>query len=90
MYWIDEVFMDATHYLNTYQMTAEELAGKIIRDVLETTGITSTAGIGSESVSQQDCHGHCGETYSRRTGTACGLQVWMKEHIEDCCGRISH
>lgn len=39
--------MDVTHYLNTYQMTAEELAGKIIRDVLETTGITSTAGIGT-------------------------------------------
>ena len=32
----DRVFMDVTHYLNTYQMTAEELAGKIIRDVLET------------------------------------------------------
>ncbi len=47
VYSIDEVFMDVTHYLNTYQMTAEELAGKIIRDVLETTGITSTAGIGT-------------------------------------------
>lgn len=47
VYSIDEVFMDVTHYLNTYQMTAEELAVKIIRDVLETTGITSTAGIGT-------------------------------------------
>lgn len=47
VYSIDEVFMDVTHYLNTYQMTARELAGRIIRDVLETTGITSTAGIGT-------------------------------------------
>ena len=47
VYSIDEVFMDVTHYLNTYQMTARELAAKIVRDVLETTGITSTAGIGT-------------------------------------------
>lgn len=47
VYSIDEVFMDVTDYLNTYQMTARELAVKIIRDVLETTGITSTAGIGT-------------------------------------------
>lgn len=47
VYSIDEVFMDVTHYLNTYKMTARELAVKIIRDVLETTGITSTAGIGT-------------------------------------------
>ncbi len=46
VYSIDEVFIDVTHYLNTYQMTARELASKMIRDVLETTGITSTAGIG--------------------------------------------
>lgn len=47
VYSIDEVFMDVTHYLKTYKMTARELAVKIIRDVLETTGITSTAGIGT-------------------------------------------
>lgn len=47
VYSIDEVFMDVTEYLNTYQMTARELAVKIIRDVLETIGITATAGIGT-------------------------------------------
>lgn len=47
VYSIDEVFMDVTDYLDTYRLTARELAGKIIRDVLETTGITSTAGIGT-------------------------------------------
>lgn len=47
VYSIDEVFMDVSDYLNTYQLTARELAAKIVRDVLETTGITSTAGIGT-------------------------------------------
>lgn len=46
-YSIDEVFMDVTHYLATYQMTARELAMTIIQDVLRTTGITATAGIGT-------------------------------------------
>ena len=47
VYSIDEVFIDVTAYLNTYKMTAEELAQKIINDVLEQTGITATAGIGT-------------------------------------------
>ncbi|MCM1106098.1 MAG: DNA methylase [Blautia sp.] len=47
VYSIDEVFMDVTHYLAAYRMTARELAAKIIRDVLDTTGITATAGIGT-------------------------------------------
>ena len=45
-YSIDEVFMDVTNYLDTYHLTARELARKIILDVLETTGITATAGMG--------------------------------------------
>ncbi len=47
VYSIDEVFIDATHYLNTYGCTAHELALRMIRDVLKTTGITATAGIGT-------------------------------------------
>ena len=47
VYSIDEVFMDVTNYLETYKMTAYELAMTIIRDVLQTTGITATAGIGT-------------------------------------------
>ena len=47
VYSIDEVFIDVTSYLNTYHLTAHELAMKIIRDVLNTTGITATAGIGT-------------------------------------------
>ena len=47
VYSIDEVFMDVTDYLGTYKKTAHELAITIIRDVLEQTGITATAGIGT-------------------------------------------
>ena len=46
-YSIDEVLMDVTSYLDTYRLTARELAKRIVRDVLETTGITATAGIGT-------------------------------------------
>ncbi len=46
-YSIDEVFIDATNYLPYYHMTAHELAIKMVRDVLDTTGITATAGIGT-------------------------------------------
>lgn len=47
VYSIDEVFMDVTDYLNTYKLSAKELAMMIIQDVLNTTGITATAGIGT-------------------------------------------
>lgn len=44
-YSIDEVFIDATHYLGTYKMSAHDFATMMIRDVLETYGVTATAGI---------------------------------------------
>ncbi len=47
VYSIDEVFIDVTHYLSTYKMTPRELATKVIQDVLDTTGITATCGIGT-------------------------------------------
>lgn len=47
VYSIDEAFMDVTDYLLMYQMTAKELSQKIMQDVLETTGITATCGIGT-------------------------------------------
>lgn len=47
VYSIDEVFIDATNYLNTYNLSARELATKMIMDVIKTTGITATAGIGT-------------------------------------------
>ncbi|TAH74707.1 MAG: DNA methylase [Anaerolineaceae bacterium] len=47
VYSIDEVFMDVTNYLQTYNLSARELTMKIIQEVLTTTGITATAGIGT-------------------------------------------
>ena len=47
VYSIDEVFIDLTNYLKTYKMTPRQLTMTIILDVLKTTGITATAGIGT-------------------------------------------
>ena len=47
VYSIDEVFIDVTNYLHTYGMTAHELTMTMIRDVLYNTGVTATAGIGT-------------------------------------------
>ncbi|MCR5445476.1 MAG: DNA methylase [Bacteroidales bacterium] len=47
VYSIDEVFIDVTNYLDTYRCTPHELAIRMIRDVLRETGITATAGIGT-------------------------------------------
>ena len=47
VYSVDEVFIDATDYLHSYDLTPRELALKMIRDVLKETGITATAGIGT-------------------------------------------
>ena len=46
-YSIDEVFINAAPYLDTYKLTTHELAMKMVREVLTETGITATAGIGS-------------------------------------------
>ena len=47
VYSIDEIFADLTPYLETYHMTARELVKTMIREVLYETGITATAGIGT-------------------------------------------
>ena len=47
VYSIDEVFIDLTQYVKLYKCTAKELVRKIIRDVLKNTGITATAGLGT-------------------------------------------
>ena len=47
VYSIDECFLDVTGYLSTYRLSAHELAMTMIREVLSTTGITATAGIGT-------------------------------------------
>ena len=47
VYSVDEVFIDATNYLQSYRMTPRELTVKLIHEVLRETGITATAGIGT-------------------------------------------
>lgn len=47
VYSIDEIFFDATGYLDLYNTSAHDLAKSMIREVLYTTGITATAGIGT-------------------------------------------
>lgn len=47
VYSVDEVFIDATPYLKTYNMTAKELAQAMMNKVLAETGITATTGIGT-------------------------------------------
>ena len=47
VYSVDEVFMDVTNYLKTYKMSARDLVMKMIKEVLSETGITATAGIGT-------------------------------------------
>ena len=47
VYSVDEVFLDLTHYLSLYGLPARDLVRRIVRDILSTTGITATAGIGT-------------------------------------------
>lgn len=47
VYSIDECFLDVTRYLKLYQLNVEQFAKKIVDDVLNTTGITATVGIGT-------------------------------------------
>lgn len=47
VYSVDEVFMDLTPYLSLYRMTPQQLVTTMVQDVLKTTGITATAGIGT-------------------------------------------
>ncbi|MCK8061473.1 MULTISPECIES: DNA methylase [unclassified Fusibacter] len=47
VYSIDEVFIDVTHYLTSTQLSPREFAKRLIKDVLDTVGVTATAGIGT-------------------------------------------
>ena len=90
VYSIDEVFIDVTHYLQTYNCTPRELATKVIQDVLKETGITATCGIGTNmylaKVAMDIVAKHTeAETYSIiRT-----YQEKMNLHIENIFGIIN-
>ena len=89
VYSIDEVFIDVTDYLNLYHMTAHELAMAMIREVLYTTGITATAGIGTNlylaKVAMDIVATH---VPADKDGSA--SQSWMNVNTGNCCGHTSH
>ena len=88
VYSIDEVFIDLTAYLDFYKLTPHDLTSKIIGDVFETTGITATAGIGTNmylaKVAMDITAKKC-----LRTKKGCVLQSWTKWHIAMKCGIMS-
>ena len=101
VYSIDEVFIDATAYLKTYGMSARELARTMILDVLKTTGITATAGIGTNlylcKVAMDIEAKHIPadsarwrwilrRSISRRTRTECASHNWTRDPTGDPCG----
>ena len=88
VYSIDEVFMDVTDYLNTYKLSAHDLAMKIILDVLETTGITATAGIGT-NLSSARWQWTLWRSTSPPTRTASALRSWMRRSSGVSFGLIS-
>ena len=47
VYSVDECFIDVTNYLQLYHLTAKEMAVKLMQEVMEETGITATAGVGT-------------------------------------------
>ena len=85
IYSIDEVFIDVTHYLSTYNMTARELAMTMIQDILGTTGITATAGIGTNLYLCKIAMDIVANTLNR-IKTVYELPNLTKCHTEDCYG----
>lgn len=68
VYSIDEAFLDVTNYLHLYEMGAKELGQTIMNDILHTTGITATCGIGTNlylakialDITAKHCEDHIG------------------------------
>ncbi|MCR5201511.1 MAG: DNA repair protein [Lachnospiraceae bacterium] len=86
-YSIDEVFMDVTHYLSMYGLSARELAVKIMDKVYKETGITATAGVGTnlylakiamDIIAKHD-DSHIGEL----TENSYILKLWNHQPLDD-------
>ena len=92
VYSVDECFMDVTGYLKTYDMTAHELAMTMIRDVLYNTGITATAGIGTnmylakvamDIVAKKAKPDRCGVRIAELDEKGYQLQLWDHTPLTD-------
>ena len=77
VYSIDEVLMDVSNYLPAYKLTPRELARKMVLDVLNTTGITATAGIGTNLYLAKVAMDIWAK-HTSRTRTACASQRWTR------------
>lgn len=78
VYSIDEVFMDVTHYLKTYGMTAYQLAQTIILDVQDHIGITVLPGSEPTCICAKS-QWILWQSTSMRMKTVCALPSWMKK-----------
>ena len=92
VYSIDEVFIDATPYLRTYGLTPYELARKLIYEVLYETGITATAGIGTnlylckvamDIVAKRSAPDRCGVRIAQLDEMSYRQQLWDHRPLTD-------
>lgn len=88
VYSIDEVFMDITDYLPARKMDAHELTKTMIRDVLSSTGITATAGIGTNLYLAKAAMDIVAK-HVDQIRTEFGLPSWMNYPTENCYGLMS-
>ena len=96
VYSIDEVFIEATHYMSLYEKDAKAanmetphyLAMTMVRDVLKNTGITATAGIGTNLYLAKVAMDIVAKKASR-IRTVFVSPSWMRCHTECCSGAIS-
>lgn len=65
VYSVDECFMDVSKYLSLYNLTAKAMAQKLMDAVMNETGITATAGIGTNLYLAKNSNGYCCETCRR-------------------------
>lgn len=92
VYSIDEVIMDVTQYLGAYRLTARELTQKMMQDIFRATGITSTAGIGSnmylckiamDIMAKRAMPDENGVRIAELDETSYRQQLWEHRHITD-------
>ena len=87
VYSIDEVMMDITDYLTLYNLTSYELVKQMLKTIFETTGITATAGIGTNlHLSKIAMDIVAKKLEPDKEGVR--IAFWMNSHIERSCGII--
>ena len=86
VYSIDEVFMDVTGYLRAYGKSAHDMAREMIQQILRETGITATAGIGTNMYLAKWLWTWSPSIFPR-IRMACVSRNWMRCRIVGCYGR---